>query len=126
MTEKKTFWLSKRLKEIDKTKVELAQSLGIASVRLTELEQGRWKFQAGHIRKAANFLNFDTDAFLDFVAGDITEEQLWAAKPPLKITEQDLQLLQAVKSLATPKTEANAPADPSKQAQLSAGKEQER
>lgn len=126
MTEKKTFWLSKRLKEIDRTKVELAQSLGIASVRLTELEQGRWKFQASHIRKAANFLNFDTDAFLDFISGDITEEELWAAKPPLKITEQDLQLLQAVKSLASPKTETNTSSDPDKQAQIPAGKDQER
>lgn len=126
MTEKKTFWLSKRLKEIDKTKVELAQNLGIASVRLTELEQGRWKFQAGHIKKAAKFLDFDTDAFLDFVSGDITEEQLWAAKPPIKLTEQDLQLLQAVKSLATTKAETSPIADSSKQTQLSAGKEQER
>lgn len=126
MTEKKTFWLSKRLKEIDKTKVELAKSLGIASVRLTELEQGRWKFQASHIRKAAEFLNFDTYAFLDFIAGDITEEQLWAAKPPVKITDQDLQLLQAVKSLATPKEATNDIADSQKQAQIPTGKEQER
>ena len=126
MTEKKTFWLSKRLKEIDKTKVDLAKNLGIASVRLTELEQGRWKFQASHIRKAAKFLNFDTYAFLDFIAGDITEEQLWAAKPPVQITEQDLQLLKAVKSLATPKETTDTSADSDQQAAVSTGKEQGR
>lgn len=126
MTEKKIHWLTKRLLELNKSKRQLAFFLDVQPARLTDLENGSWKFQASQIKKAAEYLEFDRTAFLDFISGDITEEELWAAKPPLKITEQDLQLLQAVKSLASPKTEANTSSDPDKQAQIPARKEQER
>ena len=126
MTEKKTTWLSRRLKELGKTKIELAERLKCHSARFSELENGLWNFQIDQIKPAAQFLKFDTDAFLDFVAGKITEEQLWAAKPPIKITEQDLQLLQAVKSLASAQPETNTSSDPDKQVQIQTGKDQER
>ena len=43
-----------------------------------------------------------------------------------EISEQDKALLAAVKSLTAPKETTNNPSDPSKQTQLSAGKEQGR
>ena len=71
------FWLTRRLNEINKTKLELAAVLGINSTRFSELEKGMWKFQVSHLKKVAEFLEFDRTAFLDFVSGDITEEELW-------------------------------------------------
>lgn len=44
---------------------------------MNDLENGAWRFQVAHIRKAAKFLEFDRTAFLDFISGDITEEELW-------------------------------------------------
>jgi hypothetical protein len=40
-------------------------------------------------------------AFLDFLSGDISEEELWNAKPQEKISEEDLALLRAVKTIAS-------------------------
>lgn len=57
------------------------------------------------IKKVAKYINFDKTAFLDFVSGDITEDQLRNAKPPLEISEDDLQLLRAVKTIATRSTD---------------------
>lgn len=125
-TNKKTLWLEKRLAELGKKNYQLADALGIQHNKISQIKAGQYNFQPEHLSSVAEFLKFDKAAFIDFVAGKITEEQLWAAKPPMKITEQDLQLLQAVKSLATTKAETNAPADPAKQTQLSSGKEQER
>lgn len=111
MTEdKKTHWLTRRLKELGKNKIQLANVLGIDRARLSELDV-RWKFQTEHIKKAADFLEFDRMAFLDFVSGDITEDELWNSKPPLQISEEDLVLLRAVKSIATRKETANEAQD---------------
>lgn len=99
--DKKIHWLTKRLNELGKSKRQLAILLEVNPTRMNDLEKGLWRFQASHIRKAAEFLEFDRTAFLDFVSGDITEEELWKAKKPIKITEEDLALLKAVKSIAT-------------------------
>ena len=40
-------------------------------------------------------------AFLDFVSGEISEDELWRAEPPIKITDEDLALLKAVKTVAS-------------------------
>lgn len=74
---KKITWLSKRLKELGKTKTELANQLGIAQTRLSDYENGIWRFQAKHIKPAADFLEFDTMAFLNFLSENITEDELW-------------------------------------------------
>lgn len=123
MTEKKNFWLSRRLAELHKSGRQLASFLGISPTRLYEIQHGKWSFQTEHIRKAAEFLNFDSLTFLDFLSGQATEEQLWAAKPPVKISDDDLKLLQAVKSLAGNKTETENNQDSQKQTQLQKDKE---
>ena len=75
--DKKMTWLKRRLKELGKTKQELADTLGIAQPRLSDYENGIWRFQAKHIKPTANFLEFDALAFLDFLSGNITEDELW-------------------------------------------------
>ncbi len=94
------FWLTRRLNEINKTKIELASVLGINSTRFSELEKGQWKFQVSHLKKVSEFLEFDRTAFLDFISGDITEDELWNYQKPESISAEDLALLKAVKSLA--------------------------
>jgi len=107
--DKKIHWLSRRLKELRKTKAELGAILGVDRARISEIETGRWHFQTQHIKKAAEYLEFDRMAFLDFVSGEISEDELWNAKPPVKITEDDLKLLNAVKSIATDTTRKETP-----------------
>jgi transcriptional regulator with XRE-family HTH domain len=103
MNEEKTYWLSKRLKELGKTKRELAEIINISSARLTDYENGGWRFQVEHIKPTADFLGFDRTALLDFISGDISEKELWERKPEV-ITESDRQLLQAFKAMATAQT----------------------
>lgn len=119
--EEKKHWLSKRLDELGKSKRQLALLLGVNPTRMNDLERGTWRFQASHIRKAAEFLEFDRLAFLDFVSGDISEEELWNYDKPIQITNEDLALLKAVKSIAarpqtaeTAQDTAQSPTIPSK------------
>lgn len=126
MTEdKKTHWLTRRLKELGKNKIQLANVLGIDRARLSELDV-RWKFQTEHIKKAADFLEFDRMAFLDFVSGDITEDELWNSKPPLQISEEDLVLLRAVKSIAIRKETEEKTSDNAQSQPIQTAKGQER
>lgn len=97
--EEKKHWLTKRLKELGKSKTEFAKALGVNGARIYELENGLWKLQVSHIKKAAEFLQFDRMAFLDFVSGDITEEQLWSYQPQTEISVEDMELLKAVKTI---------------------------
>ena len=107
---KEIHWLTRRLNELGKSKRPLAILLEVNPARMNDLENGIWRFQASHIRKAAEFLEFDRTAFLDFVSGDITEDELWSSKPPVQISEEDLVLLKAVKSIAArPTTEEKTP-----------------
>lgn len=99
--EVKKFWLERRLSELGKTKRDFANVLGVSQSRFNDLEAGKWRFQAAHISKAAEFLGFDRMAFLDFVSGEISEDELWRAEPPIKITQEDLALLKAVKTFAS-------------------------
>ena len=99
MKSNSVFWLTRRLNEINKTKLELASALGINSTRFSELEKGQWEFQVSHLKKVAEFLEFDRTAFLDFISGDITEEELWNYQRPETISAEDMALLKAVKSL---------------------------
>jgi len=123
--DKKIHWLTRRLEELNKSKIELAAVLGIDRARISEIETGRWKFQTKHIKKAADYLEFDRIAFLDFVSGEISEEELWNSKPQVKISEEDLALLRAVKTIASrPQTEDKAQ-DPAQSAALSS-KDKER
>lgn len=108
---KEIHWLTRRLNELGKSKRQLAILLEVNPARMNDFENGSWRFQASHIRKAAEFLEFDRTAFLDFVSGDITEDELWNSKPPLQISEEDLVLLRAVKSIATRKETANEAQD---------------
>lgn len=124
--DKKIHWLTRRLNELNKTKLELASILGVNSTRLSELEKGMWRFQASHIRKAAEFLEFDRTAFLDFVSGDITEEELWNYEKPVKITDEDLALLKAVKSIASRPQTAEEATDSQKSPTISPKQDRER
>ena len=118
MNKKDVFWLTRRLKELGKTKLELASAIEVYPARFSELEDGKWKFQISHIRKVAEFLEFDRTAFLDFISGDITEEELWESKKPINITEEDLALLKAVKSIATRPQTAEEAANPPQSPEL--------
>ena len=99
--EVKKYWLTRRLDELGKSKRQLALTIGVNPTRMNDLEHGTWKFQAAHVRKVAEFLEFDRTAFLDFISGDITEDELWNYEKPVKITDEDLALLKAVKSIAS-------------------------
>jgi transcriptional regulator with XRE-family HTH domain len=112
------FWLTRRLNEIRKTKLELAAVLGINSTRFSELEKGMWKFQVSHLKKVAEFLEFDRTAFLDFISGDITEEELWNYQKPEEISAEDMALLKAVKSLASRQETPQDVKNPSKPATI--------
>lgn len=98
--EKKNVWLTKRLKELGKTKLGMSYFIQVPYPRLCELEKGKWNFQLKHIKKAAEFLEFDQSAFIDFLNGEITEEELYNKKA-INISDADLRLLQAIKSVAT-------------------------
>ena len=119
MTEdKKIHWLTRRLKELRKTKADFARVLDANPARIYELENDLWKLQVSHVKKAAEFLEFDRTAFLDFLSGDITEEELWNYKPQTEISSEDLRLLQAVKTIySRPQAEDQAQ-DPAQSAAL--------
>lgn len=126
MDSEKVFWLTRRLKEIKKNKQGLAAYIGVNATRFSELEKGIWKFQAAHIKKVAEFLEFDRTAFLDFISGDITEDQLWNYQPPKQISEDDIRLLDAVKSLASRKETTENTSDPSQSSKIPARNRNER
>lgn len=90
-------WLTRRLKELNKSKRQLALLLNVHPTRMNDLEKGEWKFQVTHIKKAAQFLEFEKDAFLDFVAGDISESELWNYQPRICITQEEFNFLNAIK-----------------------------
>ena len=92
--------------------------LGINSTRFSELEKGMWKFQVSHLKKVAEFLEFDRTAFLDFISGDITEEELWNYQKPEEISAEDMALLKAVKSLASRQETPQDVKNPSKPATI--------
>ena len=93
--------MTRRLKELHKTKADFARVLDANPARIYELENDLWKLQVSHVKKAAEFLEFDRTAFLDFLSGDITEEELWNYKPQEEISSEDMRLLQAVKTIYT-------------------------
>ena len=119
MTEdKKIHWLTRRLKELHKTKADFARVLDANPARIYELENDLWKLQVSHVKKAAEFLEFDRTAFLDFLSGDITEEELWNYKPQEEISSEDMRLLQAVKTIYTRPQAADQTQDSAQSAAL--------
>ncbi len=124
--EVKKHWLTRRLKELGKTKADFAKKLDVNNARIYELENGLWKLQVSHIKKAAEFLEFDRTAFLDFISGDITEEELWNYEKPVKITDEDLALLKAVKSIASRPQAPNDSSDSEKSPTISPKTERNR
>ena len=92
-------WLSRRLKELKKSKRHLALLLNVHTTRMNDLEKVTWKFQVSHIKKTSKFLEFEKEAFLDFMSGDISEKELWEYQPRLTVTQQEFDLLNAVKSV---------------------------
>ena len=116
--DKKIHWLTRRCEELGKSKRQLALAIGVHPTRMNDLENGLWKFQTAHVRKAAEYLEFDRTAFLDFLSGDITEEELWNSKPQEKISEEDLALLRAVKTIASRPQAEDQVQDPAQSAAL--------
>lgn len=115
--EKNTLWLTKRLKELGKTKLDMAYFLQIPYPRLSDLEKGKWNFQLKHIKKASEYFGFDQSAFIDFLNGEITEEELYNRKS-IAITDADLKLLQAIKSVAASTQNENKAENTPQQKQL--------
>lgn len=100
--EVETFWLERRLKELKKTRRQLAKLLGVSYARLSDLKNGTWKFQAAHIKKTADFLEFNRMAFLDFISGDITEEELWKTPVDVEITPEEKEILRMIRQSREP------------------------
>lgn len=122
----KIFWLTRRLKELGKTKVGLADELGVGKARFSDLETGHWKIQTHQIKKVAEYLEFDRTALLDFLSGDITEEELWKHKPDPKISAEDIALLNAVKSIAIRPAAEKETSNNAKSPEIPPKKERER
>ncbi len=93
MKEKKINWLSRRLSEVGKTKKELAAVLDVFPTKLSEYEYGIWNFKISHVNKVAEFLNFDRTAFLDFLSGDITEQELFNTPKNESASGYDRQIM---------------------------------
>ncbi|MBO7243889.1 MAG: helix-turn-helix transcriptional regulator [Alphaproteobacteria bacterium] len=92
-------WLTRRLKELKKSKRQLALLLNVHPTRMNDLEKGDWKFQVTHIKKTAKFLEFEKEAFLDFIAGDISESELWNYQPRICVSQEEFNLLKAIKEV---------------------------
>lgn len=114
----KKHWLERRLDEISKTKKDFALYLGIQQSHVSAILSGIRKIQAAEIKKTAEFLEFDRTAFLDFISGDITEEELWNYQKPEEVSSEDIALLKAVKSLASRQEAAQDIKNPSQPATL--------
>lgn len=112
----KKHWLERRLDEINKTKKDFALCLGIQQSHVSAILSGIRKIQAAEIKKTAEFLEFDRTAFLDFISGDITEDELWSYQSPETISKEDLALLKAVKSIASRQETTQDVKDPSQPA----------
>jgi SOS-response transcriptional repressor LexA len=83
----KQFWLYRRLAEVGKTRKDIADELGIAVTRLSEMEKNQWKFKVSHIEKVSDILQFDKTSLVRFLSGQATEEELWNSKPPEQTTD---------------------------------------
>lgn len=92
-------WLTRRLKELKKSKRQLALLLNVHPTRMNDFEKGDWKFQVTHIKKTAKFLEFEKEAFLDFIAGDISESELWNYQPRICVSQEEFNLLKAIKEV---------------------------
>ena len=92
-------WLTRRLKELKKSKRQLALLLNVHPTRMNDLEKGDWKFQVTHIKKTAKFLEFEKEAFLDFIAGDISESELWNYQPRICVSQEEFNLQKAIKEV---------------------------
>lgn len=120
MNKMKKHWLDRRLEELNKTKKDFALCLGIHQSHVSAMLSGIRKIQASEIKKAAEFLEFDRTAFLDFISGDISEEELWSYQKPEMVSAEDMALLKAVKSLASRQETAQDVKNPSQPATLPA------
>ena len=123
MGKKKTnFWIKKRLHELGKYNYQLADALGLQHNKISQIIYGDYHFQIEHLSTAAEFLHFDKGKFVDFIAGKITEEELWNAKP-VNLTGQDKALLYAFKAVATTAGVPKKVSVPLKQTQIPTKKE---
>lgn len=118
MVKEELNWLSKRLAELGKSKRHLAMFIDVNPTRINEYEKGMWKFQVSHLKKVAEFLEFDRTAFLDFISGDITEEELWNYQKPEEVSAEDMALLKAVKSIASRQETPQAAKNPQEPATI--------
>ena len=114
----KKHWLERRLDDLNKTKKDFASCLGIQQSHVSAILSGIRKIQAAEIKKTAEFLEFDRTAFLDFISGDITEEELWNYQKPEEVSSEDMALLKAVKSLASRQETAQDVKNPSQPAAI--------
>ena len=114
----KKHWLERRLDDLNKTKKDFASCLGIQQSHVSAILSGIRKIQASEVKKTAEFLEFDRTAFLDFISGDITEEELWNYQKPEEVSSEDIALLKAVKSLASRQETAQDVKNPSQPAAI--------
>jgi transcriptional regulator with XRE-family HTH domain len=92
-------WIETRLNELGQSKRKLAEYIGVRADRINMFQNGTWRFQICHIKKLAEFLKLDRLALIDFLSGDISEEELLNTKP-VNVSQKDIELLNAIKYFA--------------------------
>lgn len=105
-------WLERRLEELHKTKKDFALYLGIQQSHVSAILNGIRKIQSSEIKKVAEFLKFNRTAFLDFISGDISEEELWNTPLEDNITPEEREILRMIRQ--TKETNNNSNTDTSK------------
>lgn len=62
-------WIDARLKELGKTKVDLARALGVGPARINDIVNGTRRIQLGEVDPIARFLEWPGQAVIDRIAG---------------------------------------------------------
>lgn len=100
-------FIKERLAQLGKTQRELATVLKIDPPHLSAIFSGIRQIKAKEVAPLAEFLQFDKTAFVDFLAGTITEEELCQAKPPTKISPAEQEILNIIRKTKESDNEAD-------------------
>lgn len=101
-------FIKERLAQLGKTQRELATVLKIDPPHLSAIFSGIRQIKAKEVAPLAEFLQFDKTAFVDFLAGTITEEELCQAKPPTKISPAEQEILNIIRKTKESDNEADS------------------
>ena len=85
-------WIGNRLKELNKTKAALAEHLGIAPARITELSHGKRSLQSHEILPFAQFMQMDPTHVLQLLENPNQELALDDNSPLVRTTAEFTQI----------------------------------